>query len=591
PGDAAGAALLAEAALDPVNVAPATAARWLRAALRALPHDAATAGRRAELRLALARALGPAGRFNEARTVLHELAADATDGGGAFRSAALERLGATERAMGRLPEARALLGSELRRTTRTSPCARSALLVELAAVDMMRGDWRTGAELAAEALRLARGERRPGLPATAIALLALAELYRCRFDEGRALLREARGRADALTDPELRAALGLMPALAWAESLMDEHCDALRHAERGLRVARRYGHDDVVPQLYVVRSVVHARLGMVPQALTDAEDGEEVARHLDSAETRALVLAVRSRPLLWREGPDAALPRATAPHDRHGPRSGWWRDIADHALAEIRLLSGDPAGCRELLEARFGPDPEGLGPHAPSVYALRSQAEVARGDLDSGREWYARARAVAERGAPRAQLGSVARAGAIVAQALGDRPAAVAAARYAVDRFAEEGLPIDEGLARMLLAELGVRVGDTRAAHRELGGARELFTGCGASWLAQRAGREQRRAGARGSRGAELAAELSGREREVAELATQGLTNRQIAERLFLSPRTVETHLARAFQKVGVTTRTALAWPVPAGPADILSTMVRVPPGSTMDAVGAALGA
>jgi DNA-binding CsgD family transcriptional regulator len=120
-----------------------------------------------------------------------------------------------------------------------------------------------------------------------------------------------------------------------------------------------------------------------------------------------------------------------------------------------------------------------------------------------------------------------------------------------VDCFAAETLPIDEGLARILLAELTAPPGDARAAQRRLGRAGELFAGCGAPWLADRVGREQRRAGARRTRRPEQETGLSGREREIAELATRGLTNRQIAERLFLSPRTVETHLTRVFQKPG----------------------------------------
>jgi DNA-binding NarL/FixJ family response regulator len=51
---------------------------------------------------------------------------------------------------------------------------------------------------------------------------------------------------------------------------------------------------------------------------------------------------------------------------------------------------------------------------------------------------------------------------------------------------------------------------------------------------------------------------LTPQERAVAELAASGLTNKEIAERLFLSARTVSTHLHRAFPKLGVTTRGAL---------------------------------
>jgi DNA-binding CsgD family transcriptional regulator len=51
---------------------------------------------------------------------------------------------------------------------------------------------------------------------------------------------------------------------------------------------------------------------------------------------------------------------------------------------------------------------------------------------------------------------------------------------------------------------------------------------------------------------------LTAQEREIATLAAAGLTNKQIAERLFLSPRTVSAHLYRVFPKLGVTSRAAL---------------------------------
>jgi DNA-binding CsgD family transcriptional regulator len=52
---------------------------------------------------------------------------------------------------------------------------------------------------------------------------------------------------------------------------------------------------------------------------------------------------------------------------------------------------------------------------------------------------------------------------------------------------------------------------------------------------------------------------LTRREREIAALAASGVPSRQIAEQLFLSPRTVESHLHNAFVKLGVSDRAALA--------------------------------
>jgi DNA-binding CsgD family transcriptional regulator len=59
--------------------------------------------------------------------------------------------------------------------------------------------------------------------------------------------------------------------------------------------------------------------------------------------------------------------------------------------------------------------------------------------------------------------------------------------------------------------------------------------------------------------GDEVVALLTDREREVVELAARGLTNREIADRLFVSVRTVNTHLYRSYAKLGVNDRSQLA--------------------------------
>ncbi|GAB3840346.1 response regulator transcription factor [Dactylosporangium cerinum] len=54
-------------------------------------------------------------------------------------------------------------------------------------------------------------------------------------------------------------------------------------------------------------------------------------------------------------------------------------------------------------------------------------------------------------------------------------------------------------------------------------------------------------------------------ELQIARLAAQGLSNKEIAERLFLSPRTITTHLYRIFPKLGIKSRGELAHALPAG--------------------------
>ncbi|GAA4789641.1 LuxR family transcriptional regulator [Actinomycetospora chlora] len=90
--------------------------------------------------------------------------------------------------------------------------------------------------------------------------------------------------------------------------------------------------------------------------------------------------------------------------------------------------------------------------------------------------------------------------------------------------------------------------------------ARATFDAAGAHTWALRADRELRATGERGWRPATRPREqLSPQETQIAELAAQGLSNREIGQRLFLSHRTVGSHLYRAFPKLGITSRAQLA--------------------------------
>jgi DNA-binding CsgD family transcriptional regulator len=100
-------------------------------------------------------------------------------------------------------------------------------------------------------------------------------------------------------------------------------------------------------------------------------------------------------------------------------------------------------------------------------------------------------------------------------------------------------------------------------ARRYLSSALETFDRLGAQAMAQRARNELRATGvvaAGGTPGgaADRAVALTVQERQIAELAAVGLTNRQIGERLFLSHRTVGSHLHRLYPKLGITSRAAL---------------------------------
>jgi DNA-binding CsgD family transcriptional regulator len=97
------------------------------------------------------------------------------------------------------------------------------------------------------------------------------------------------------------------------------------------------------------------------------------------------------------------------------------------------------------------------------------------------------------------------------------------------------------------------------AARDRLVPALETFRRLGARPWANRAAAELRATGRTKPRAGEYArASLTPQEREIASLAAEGLTNKQIGERLFLSHRTIGNHLHRIFPKLGITTRAAL---------------------------------
>jgi DNA-binding CsgD family transcriptional regulator len=98
----------------------------------------------------------------------------------------------------------------------------------------------------------------------------------------------------------------------------------------------------------------------------------------------------------------------------------------------------------------------------------------------------------------------------------------------------------------------------TTDARHQLAAAAEIFRRLGADPWAARADRELRATGITISTSGTGLASLTPQQRQIALLAAAGHTNKEIAARLFLSPRTVSTHLYQVFPKLGITTRAAL---------------------------------
>jgi DNA-binding CsgD family transcriptional regulator len=553
PGDEHAVDVLATAAQATLDTAPSISVRWLAAALRILPERPDAAARRTQLGLHLAKALILSGRLEQARAQLHALSGLT----GHERTTAARLLAMVARLLGELPQARTLLLAELARTA--DPRAESTLRAELLAAEMLAGRWRDVAT-AVTVLERDSQEAEPARAAARAVVLALASVPGGTLDSVLDRVGRAKALIDGIDDTTLRDMLDVLVALAWTELLADQTADVLRHVQRGVRLAHRYGRTHILPQLAPIRSITYCRIGRIVEAIAEAEDAEEMARLVGSEEMRLFAAAIKLRPLSWRSGPAAM---AAAELDTCAPLgSRLHRLVAAPIAAEALLGLGLPAEAVHRLTEWVGDTPTTLGLLAPTSCALLAEADIASGDLGRAREWLYRAEAAGGTLTP-LQRGIVAYGYARLMLADNNPRQAVDHAQRAIEYLVRAANPVREGLARVALAEALLGTDRTGDARGQLGTAKARFTAAGASWLADRTSRTQRRVGACLPRAsgdaASHGARLTGREREVAELVAEGLTNKAIADQLYLSPRTVEGHLARILTKLGVASRSAIA--------------------------------
>jgi ATP/maltotriose-dependent transcriptional regulator MalT len=131
--------------------------------------------------------------------------------------------------------------------------------------------------------------------------------------------------------------------------------------------------------------------------------------------------------------------------------------------------------------------------------------------------------------------------------------------REAVERFERQRIPIMIGRARLLYGEALRRRQRRVDARAQLRAAHEVLLRCGLQGFAQRAARELGATGEKLRTTTSNAFEqLTEQEVNVARLAREGLTNRDIGARLFISDRTAEYHLHKVFIKLGITSRAEL---------------------------------
>jgi DNA-binding NarL/FixJ family response regulator len=556
-------AVLLEAAEQNAATAPASCAYWLGVVLRLLPDGPEHLTTRRELTLRRARALGVSGALQEGRDLLCQITDIVAPGPyDEIQTAAVTLRAQLERQLGRHREAEALLRRELARAPGPSPAQAVKIGLELCSCVLaaarfpdVRADI-TAALATARSLHDAIGE------IGALALIAMGEAYEGEVATARAHAASAAELADAMTDANFAELCEYLCTLGWTEVFLEDYAGAERHVDRGLEIARRTGQVYLVPHFLTAKAYIHLCTCRIASALELAEEAEPIARTLGSGEMLAFVLAFQSQILAQtrRPGGRSALDVADEAAASAGATDSWWANVAWCMLAYAALDAGDPHRASDiLLRTGGGTDLHRLQPTVrPNCLEALSGAALALGQIDAAARWAERADKEAEQLGLPAQRGAALRSLGRIAAQQGD--AAEAARRFtAATESAASGATLREAQSLLLAVPHAQAAGENAEAAAMWHRGSRLAADGGAHSLAALAEHLRPAIFSGPAEPTGGLAALTKREREVAVLVARGLTSRAIASRFRLSPRTVESHIARIYQKTGAPSRAALA--------------------------------
>jgi DNA-binding CsgD family transcriptional regulator len=336
-------------------------------------------------------------------------------------------------------------------------------------------------------------------------------------------------------------------ALTWADRF-----DAAAAAfEEALRDARGRGSAPAVALISCWRSPLALRRGAVADAEEDARTALEVMGPAAWGPSIALPLAFLADALIERGEPDEAW-KALEEHDLLDELPDTWRaNLLLGSRARLRAVRDDTR--KAIADLRTtGERLEAWGIRNPAVFPWRSELADALGpgdeaaalvaeELECARAW----------GAPRA----IARALRAQAAAIGD----VAPLEEALEVLEDSPATLERASTLIDLGAMLRESGRKSDAREPLRHGIELAHRCGALALADRGHEELVASGARPRRTALTGVDsLTPSERRVAALAAEGMTNRQIAETLFVTEKTVELHLSATYKKLDIKSRSQL---------------------------------
>lgn len=348
----------------------------------------------------------------------------------------------------------------------------------------------------------------------------IARLWTDDLDGARADLTAA-GEATAGHAPYMQTRLWSLGFLAITEYRSGRWDDSTLNAELGVSLATDADHLWILGFLHSVASFVPAARGQWDAA----------AAHVDAA--RAMIQVV-----------DNTMGAA----------------FLGGAAARLGAARGDASGVVAATDALAALDPS-RGAHEPGAFdwiPLRVSALASLRRFDEATTLADFAEAIALDRGRRSAIVAAVRARAALEAARGHDDLARAAFERAEGELAGLAMPFAAASLRLAYGRFLRRKGERRASATQLTQALATFDALGARPFAERAKTEIAGLGLRPRRRDVSAPVLTPREHGVAQLVADGLTNREIAERLVVSVKTVEYHLGNAFTKLGVRSRAQL---------------------------------
>jgi ATP/maltotriose-dependent transcriptional regulator MalT len=564
-GDEQAVALLVQAGRDASLRAPETAGRWLLAATRLLL-GGDDDERRLSLLVEASSALTFAGAYEESLDVLDEaarlLAPDRVD----QRARLVARIAFAKRMSGHPFESRVLVAQTLQSLPADSSGA-LALTLELALDHYWRGEFPQMYEVARGVLDRARSADEQLFTTWAAALCSLASSSLGRLADALCELREAEAAYATLSDDQLAEQLDVGGYVAQAASVLERADDALEHVRRALRLARLTGQSPLIPGLLVLETNCLLMKGLVTEAAAVAETATDAAVLTGNDQFAVWALWADAMVCFWTGDTGRALASAREAVTRsESVTETYFSSLSRLHHAAALSATGDATSARtELAAVQAGPAQQLLDLRGGHGWELLIRTQLTVGELDAAAASAATAEARAKATALPQRIAAAVSARATVLLASGDAAAAVPVAREAIALGERTVNPVLSARSRVLFGTALARTGDTKAAIAELETAERTLFERGALREADAAAQELRRLGRRGRRRTRRVAPgggtvpLSPREREVAALVASGRRNRDVAEALFVSEKTVESHLARIYDKLGVRSRAALA--------------------------------